>query len=85
MATRIHRQEQSGERVLTKVPSASRPGRVHFVDVENERCSCEGFTRHGHCYHVENLKCAYCSGYGTYVSYPRLMTCLHCDGTGRSA
>ncbi len=77
--------QSRGERALVKVQSASKPGTVHFVDPENERCSCLGFTAHGHCYHLENLKCAYCQGYGTIIRYPRLATCLHCDGTGRAA
>ncbi len=74
-----------GERVLLKVPSASRPGHSHFLDVENERCSCEGFRAHGHCYHVDALRCAWCSGYGTFISYPKLCECSHCGGTGRAA
>ncbi len=74
--------EGKGERVLVKVPSASRPGHSHFVDPEREVCSCEGFSKHGHCYHVEGLRCAFCLGYGTVVSYPKLNECPECGGTG---
>lgn len=76
---------ETGERTLVKIESRSRPGRSHFLDVENERCSCEGFGYTGSCYHVEQLKCAFCAGYGTIISYPKLTTCHHCDGSGRAA
>lgn len=71
-----------GERQIVKVDSASEPGVVHWVDVERELCSCKARTR---CWHIESTWCAHCLGFGTTISYPRLMTCLHCDGTGRAA
>ena len=74
-----------GERKLIKVPSASRPGTVHFVDPDAGRCSCRGFAAHGHCYHVESLWCANCLGYGTTISYPKLCECGVCGGSGRAA
>lgn len=41
---------------LVKVESASRPGHVHFLDTENMRCSCPGFSFTGNCKHVETLR-----------------------------
>ncbi len=74
-----------GEKALIKVPSASKPGVVHFVDPEREMCSCVGFAAHQHCYHVELVRCAYCQGYGTLISYPRLVECPSCSGSGRAS
>ncbi len=80
--------QSRGERELVKVQSASRPGTVNFVDPDNERCSCRGFTTNGHCWHLESVKCIWCSGYGTQdplKTYPRLVECPACSGTGRAA
>ncbi len=84
--TTQHRIPQSGngEKAIITVPSLSRPGTVHFVDTEREMCSCVGFAAHGHCYHVEGIRCAYCDGYGTFISYPKLMACPSCNGSGRA-
>ena len=71
-----------GEKALIRVESASRQGFYHYVDMEREVCSCESRVI---CWHIRSQWCPVCSGLGTYISYPRLMTCLSCDGTGRAA
>jgi DnaJ-class molecular chaperone len=81
----IRESGEHGEKRLVKVPSASRPGRIHFVDVEAGRCSCEGYAFTRDCRHLRALRpvgCFECGGLGTKVSYPKLATCLRCDGTG---
>ena len=56
MATPIIPQEAGSIKGrLVKVKSDTRPHKVHFVDTEAGRCSCEGFTYTGHCKHVERL------------------------------
>ena len=82
---RITHRERKGERedLYVMEESRSNPGRYHFVDVEAEKCSCPATVRR--CYHVRKHQCAYCDGMGTFISYPRLMTCQRCAGTGLAA
>lgn len=82
---RIPQTERVGEREVMHFASASQPGVVWTTGVEDEVCNCPGFRSHRKCWHVESVRCAYCDGYGTHVSYPRLVTCADCGGTGRAA
>lgn len=83
MRARIHRDTGKGEGTrYVMEESRSHPGTYHFVDVEAEHCSCPATVR---CHHIKKHQCVACDGYGTYISYPKLMTCSHCQGTGRAA
>jgi DnaJ-class molecular chaperone len=91
MATPVYRKAEgtAGERTIVMMKSASRPGVEHRVyigrEIEHDYCSCESRTR---CWHIEYQRCPWCSGYGTQdpsKTYPRLVACEACNGTGRAA
>lgn len=86
METRIHEDQGIGESGLVWVESTSRPGHFHRVDVDRDLCSCEARSfGNPECRHPEDAKCAYCLGYGTLISYPKLVECAHCSGSGLAA
>lgn len=41
---------------MVRVPSESRPGYFHFLEPEKGRCSCKGYSVHGHCKHLAPYK-----------------------------
>lgn len=61
------------------VESSSRPGVFHHVDVEREFCSCPARVI---CKHIKQFWCPHCKGMGTLISYPRLIECPVCGGSG---
>ncbi len=85
MATESLQHQGIGEKTLIRVESRSRPGLFHWVDVDRDFCSCEAASFGNYCHHLEDAKCAWCLGYGTFISYPKLMTCSHCGGSGRAS
>lgn len=79
---RIAQETTRGKRRYVMEESRSHPGLFHTVDLEHEFCSCPATVR---CWHIEKHLCAYCLGYGTRdprVTYPRLVPCSDCNGTG---
>ncbi len=81
---RIPQQGTVGESQFVMEESRTHPGLFHTVDLEREFCSCPATVR---CFHIRKNQCIACDGYGTQdprKTYPRLLDCRVCSGSGRA-
>ena len=71
------------EQKVFAVLSRSEPPLVHFTTVDY--CTCKGFQiGRARCWHQKAVSCVACGGLGTTISYPALVECRFCGGSGEA-